>query len=154
AMSIGDRLVVMDHGRVQQIGRPQELYRHPVNRFVAGFIGRGNFLDGSPGPDGRHFVTRGGARIACATIDAGADTLLIRPESVVVSRGEGATGVNQFPARIEIATFQGSSFDLDLRLATGEIIAAEVPASAGADWSVSEGVTVEIDPIAAVGIRR
>src|ERR1700737_5451185 len=42
AMSIGDRLVVMDHGRVQQIGSPRALYRHPANRFVAGFIGRGN----------------------------------------------------------------------------------------------------------------
>src|SRR5262249_31048036 len=45
AMSIGDRLVVMNFGRVQQIGSPQTLYRHPCNRFVAGFIGRGNFLD-------------------------------------------------------------------------------------------------------------
>src|SRR5213594_3674097 len=39
AMTLGDRIVVMSNGRVQQIGRPQEVYRHPANLFVAGFIG-------------------------------------------------------------------------------------------------------------------
>lgn len=154
AMSIGDRLVVMNHGRVQQIGSPQALYRDPVNRFVAGFIGRGNFLEGMPGADRRTFTTRSGLAIACEMIDAGADMLLIRPESVVVLR-EAETGVNRFPARIEAAVFQGSSFDLDLRLATGDLIAAEVPAPAGSgrgDWAVDEAVMVRIEPAAAVGI--
>jgi putative spermidine/putrescine transport system ATP-binding protein len=152
AMSIGDRLVVMNHGRVQQIGTPQALYRHPANRFVAGFIGRGNFLAGAPGADGRSFVTGGGLTIACARLDPGADTLLIRPENMAV-RPAGATGVNCFPARIEAAVFQGSAFDLDLRSATGEIFEAQVPAAAGStDWSVGQEVTAEIDPSAAVGI--
>jgi ABC-type Fe3+/spermidine/putrescine transport system ATPase subunit len=152
AMSIGDRLVVMNHGRVQQIGTPQALYRHPANRFVAGFIGRGNFLDGSPGGDGRSFVTRGGLTIVCAPIDPGADTLLIRPENVAVRLGS-ATGVNCFAAVIEAAVFQGSAFDLDLRLTTGETLQAQVAAGSGAaDWSVGQAVTVEIDPVAAVGI--
>jgi len=152
AMSIGDRLVVMNHGRVQQIGTPQALYRHPANRFVAGFIGRGNFLAGAPGADGRSFVTGGGLTIACARLDPGADTLLIRPENMAV-RPAGATGVNCFPARIEAAVFQGSAFDLDLRAATGEILEAQVPAAAGStDWSVGQEVTAEIDPSAAVGI--
>ena len=153
AMSIGDRLVVMNHGRVQQIGSPQALYRHPANRFVAGFIGRGNFLDGAPGADGASFLTRGGLAIACAALDPGADTLLVRPENVAVRPG-GAAGINSFPARIEAAVFQGSSFDLDLRLATGETLAAQVPAGNGAtgDWAAGQEVTAEIDPAAAVGI--
>jgi putative spermidine/putrescine transport system ATP-binding protein len=152
AMSIGDRLVVMDHGRVQQIGSPQALYRHPANRFVAGFIGRGNFLAGAPAADGRSFVTRAGLTIACAPLDRGADTLLIRPENVAV-RPAGAIGVNCFAARVEAAVFQGSAFDLDLRLATGETIEAQVAAAtAAADWSVGQEVTAEIDPAAAVGI--
>jgi len=152
AMSIGDRLVVMNHGRVQQIGTPQALYRHPANRFVAGFIGRGNFLAGTPGADGHSFVTRGGLTIACARLDAGADTLLMRPENISVRAGS-ATGANCFAARIEAAVFQGSAFDLDLRLSTGETLEAQVPAATGAaDWSVGQEVTAEIDPVAAVGI--
>jgi putative spermidine/putrescine transport system ATP-binding protein len=152
AMSIGDRLVVMDHGRVQQIGSPQALYRHPANRFVAGFIGRGNFLAGAPAADGQSFVTRGGLAIACARLDSGADTLLIRPENVAV-RPAGTTGVNCFSARVEAAVFQGSAFDLDLRLATGETLEAQVAAAtAASDWSVGQEVTARIDPNAAVGI--
>src|SRR5262249_37085468 len=151
-MSIGDRLVVMNHGRVQQIGTPQALYRHPANRFVAGFIGRGNFLAGAPGADGRSFVTQGGGTIACAQLDPGADTLLIRPDDFPVRVGSAA-GINCFPARIEAAVFQGSAFALDLRLSTGEVLAAQVPAATGtADWRVGEEVTAEIDPNAAVGI--
>jgi ABC-type Fe3+/spermidine/putrescine transport system ATPase subunit len=149
AMSIGDRLVVMNHGRVQQIGSPRALYRHPANRFVAGFIGRGNFLDGAPGADGKSFVTRAGLTIACAPIDVGADTLLVRPEDVGVRPGSVA-GVNCFAARIEAAVFQGSSFDLDLRLATGETLEAQVPA--GTDWAAGQEVTAAIEPAAAVGI--
>jgi len=151
AMSIGDRLVVMNHGRVQQIGSPQALYRHPANRFVAGFIGRGNFLDGTPGADGTGFTTRAGLVIACAAIDPGADTLLVRPESVAVRPGR-ADGVNAFPARVEAAVFQGAAFDLDLRLATGETLAAEVPAGNAADWAAGQEVTAVVDPAAAVGI--
>jgi putative spermidine/putrescine transport system ATP-binding protein len=152
AMSLGDRLVVMDHGRVQQIGTPQALYRHPANRFVAGFIGRGNFLAGAPAVDGRSFVTRGGLTIACARLDPGADTLLIRPENISVRAGSAA-GANCLPARIEAVVFQGSAFDLDLRLATGETLEAQAPAAAGAsDWTVGQEVTAEINPEAAVGI--
>lgn len=49
AMTLGDRIVVLADGRIQQVGKPIELYRAPVNRFVAGFIGtpRMNFVDGS-----------------------------------------------------------------------------------------------------------
>jgi putative spermidine/putrescine transport system ATP-binding protein len=150
AMSIGDRLVVMNHGRVQQIGAPQALYRQPANRFVAGFIGRGNFLDGARGADGHSFVTRGGLTIVCAPIDPGADTLLIRPENIAVRVGSVA-GVNCFPARIEAAVFQGSAFDLDLRLATGEMLEAQAAAGTG-DWMVGQEATAQIDPAAAVGI--
>ena len=48
AMTMGDRIVAMREGRIQQIGSPIDLYRHPVNRFVAGFIGSPsmNFLEG------------------------------------------------------------------------------------------------------------
>src|SRR5262249_38502591 len=48
AMSLGDRVVVLDRGAVQQVGKPEEVYRRPVNRFVAGFFRRApvNFFDG------------------------------------------------------------------------------------------------------------
>jgi ABC-type sugar transport system ATPase subunit len=63
AMTLGDRIVVLADGRIQQIGRPIELYRSPVNRFVAGFIGTPpmNFVEGSLREDGAQilFVAEG-----------------------------------------------------------------------------------------------
>jgi sulfate transport system ATP-binding protein len=47
AMDVADRVVVMDHGRVQQIGSPRELYEHPANAFVMSFVGPVNHLDGA-----------------------------------------------------------------------------------------------------------
>jgi sulfate transport system ATP-binding protein len=47
AMEVADRVVVMDHGRVQQVGSPRELYEHPANAFVMSFVGPVNHLDGS-----------------------------------------------------------------------------------------------------------
>ena len=46
AMTLSDRVVIMHEGKIQQIGTPQEIYAHPVNRFVADFIGKANFLEG------------------------------------------------------------------------------------------------------------
>lgn len=45
AMTLSDRVVIMHQGRIQQIGSPKDIYAHPVNRFVAGFIGKANFLE-------------------------------------------------------------------------------------------------------------
>jgi iron(III) transport system ATP-binding protein len=46
ALSIADRMVVLNKGHIQQLGTPEDIYRHPLNRFVAEFIGESNFIDG------------------------------------------------------------------------------------------------------------
>lgn len=45
AMTLSDRVVIMKDGKIQQIGSPREIYAHPENKFIAGFIGRANFID-------------------------------------------------------------------------------------------------------------
>ncbi len=93
AMTLGDRIVVMNQGRVQQVGTPLEVYDHPANRFVAGFIGAPemNFLDGELTTDSN------GASFCCAGVElplpanrilraaSGKAVLGIRPEHVVLS---------------------------------------------------------------------
>jgi putative spermidine/putrescine transport system ATP-binding protein len=146
---------VMNAGRVQQVGTPQELYRQPANRFVASFVGRGNFLSGRPAADLKSFVAASGVTIACHRLQGNDDTLLVRPENVVVRR-DRAEGANAFEAVIEAATFLGSAFELHLRLAGGDLLAADVPGSraAGAtDWAAGDSVTAIIDPGAAIGLR-
>jgi iron(III) transport system ATP-binding protein len=91
AMSISDEVVIMNAGAVEQRGTPREIYAHPANRFVAGFIGKANFvaatvLDAAT-------VDVAGNRIAVAAMAAsrvGAEvTLVIRPEAVGLSRETG-----------------------------------------------------------------
>lgn len=92
AMTLGDRIVVMNQGRVQQVGTPLEVYDHPANRFVAGFIGAPemNFIEGELATDAQGLFFRGpgihmplpAQRLLRAA--AGKAVLGIRPEHVVL----------------------------------------------------------------------
>jgi ABC-type Fe3+/spermidine/putrescine transport system ATPase subunit len=97
ALSLSDRLVVLDGGRVQQAGPPDETYRRPLTRFVAGFLGTANFLDGVLERDGARWAIRlpGGVRAPCGPGDAAPGTRvcgLVRPERVRLGPG-GQAGV-------------------------------------------------------------
>ena len=97
AMTLGDRIVVLNDCRIEQIGTPMEVYTYPATRFVAGFIGSPamNFLKAEISASGDNAVaTLGdGSRIALtlAAPEAGRYELGIRPEAVRVSAGEGDT---------------------------------------------------------------
>ena len=95
AMTMGDRVVVLRDGRLQQIGTPTELYERPVNTFVAGFIGSPsiNLLDGVPVRDGRAVVT-GSLQIPLAAAGTGLSsvTVGVRPEGVDVAGDDPAAG--------------------------------------------------------------
>ncbi|TDL83504.1 sn-glycerol-3-phosphate ABC transporter ATP-binding protein UgpC [Palleronia sediminis] len=92
AMTLADRIVVLRDGRIEQVGTPLELYHHPENRFVAGFIGspRMNFLPAAR--DGQGHVTAAGSRPLDLPVEPGSDVveLGIRPEHVgLCAAGEG-----------------------------------------------------------------
>jgi multiple sugar transport system ATP-binding protein len=100
AMTLGDRVVVLDRGRVKQAGRPLDLYERPANRFVAGFLGWPpmNFLDGRLlRRDGGLALAVGGRELPLpaetfgprSVYNEGDVTAGIRPESVRVGEGDG-----------------------------------------------------------------
>jgi ABC-type sugar transport system ATPase subunit len=100
AMTLGDRIVVLANGRIQQVGRPIDLYRQPLNRFVAGFIGTPpmNFIEGSleSANGSAAFVAESvrvellGERMASVSE---AKTMGIRPEDLTIVRtGAGTSG--------------------------------------------------------------
>ncbi|MBZ9991038.1 sn-glycerol-3-phosphate ABC transporter ATP-binding protein UgpC [Mesorhizobium sp. BH1-1-5] len=100
AMTMADRIVVMDRGRIQQVGQPLELYDRPANKFVAGFIGSPSmsFVSGAlKTADSRSwFETSSGGRLALAGKAApGSDTVEIgiRPEHFVVGAGDDAIAI-------------------------------------------------------------
>jgi multiple sugar transport system ATP-binding protein len=145
AMTLGDRIVVMAAGRVQQIAAPLDLYRHPRNRFVGTFIGSpsmtvlpGHVAGGAP-PEFR--TTSGalafplaGALAARLAPYAGRAVLLgIRPEAVALARGPGRGGPTApLSARVDAIELLGSEALVTVRAAdvelTARIDAQDLPA--------------------------
>ena len=118
ALTMADRLVVMDRGRVRQIGTAEALYERPADAFVAGFIGRCNLLRGALDGPGR-FRARGGAALPCAPGAAPPDAVLaLRPERVSVE-----TGGEGLPARLLAVTYLGAQTEYHLDLGGTKLLA-------------------------------
>ncbi|MBL8589413.1 MAG: ABC transporter ATP-binding protein, partial [Methylobacteriaceae bacterium] len=114
AMALSDRIVVMNRGRVEQIGAPDHVYSHPATAFVAGFLGRTNVLAAQG--DGAGRVEVDGFAIGLAA-PQGRLALAVRPERLALA-GEGAAG---FPARVTGRVFQGSHWLLAAESAAGPV---------------------------------
>jgi multiple sugar transport system ATP-binding protein len=133
AMTLGDRIVVLDHGQVQQVGTPMELYERPRNVFVAGFIGSPamNFVPGvlERRDDDVQFRTRTGALSLPLRGDwnrdrapDGRDVLLgIRPEDIGIADGGPLTG------RVEMLEPLGSELVLEVRVGEHELTIRSAP---------------------------
>ncbi|MGE0717156.1 MAG: ABC transporter ATP-binding protein [Alphaproteobacteria bacterium] len=95
ALSLSDRVIVLDHGRMQQVGTPDEVYRRPANRFVAGFLGLANLLEGTIEADGGLRLPDG-QKVACAPRGRAPGSRVaatVRPERVRLLPPDAADGV-------------------------------------------------------------
>ena len=117
AMTLGDRIVIMKDGFIQQIGTPQEVFDHPANLFVAGFIGmpQMNFFDAKLLCEGgKYFVSVGGCKVELSSdkqknlaekkVSAQAMTLGVRPSHMVLAKQPG----NTLAAKVEVSEMMGS----------------------------------------------
>ena len=122
AMTMSDRIVILNDCRIEQIGTPMEVYTRPASRFVAGFIGSPsmNFLKGSY-KDGA-MTLRDGSRIAARVAVPEADTyeLGIRPEAVKVCEGEGDT-----KGHVKVVEHLGERTLVHVHLSDGSAIVAQ-----------------------------
>ena len=113
ALSLSDRIAVLNKGRLEQTGTPEELYIRPRTRFVAGFLGAVNWYRG----------------------------VGIRPELTRISRGLPVNGMQTVAGVVDHATFLGDCFHVHTRISTGETLIAEVPRQAG-EYRSGEAVHV------------
>ncbi|GAA4031765.1 putative 2-aminoethylphosphonate ABC transporter ATP-binding protein [Actimicrobium antarcticum] len=109
ALSMADRIVVMNSGRIQQIGTPQEIYRAPCNDFVADFIGRGNLLEATSQAQGNFLFGKVRLRCASAAVDVAAPRFYVRPEDIGL-HAITDTPENSFTATVSKSEFMGSSY--------------------------------------------
>ncbi len=110
ALTMADRIVVMNHGVIDQVGTPMEIYREPSTAFVADFVGSMNFLNGMVVAPDR--VRVAGAELVCpdgalSLAQGSAVQVCLRPEDVAI-RGVAAGQDNVLPARIRELEFLGS----------------------------------------------
>jgi len=107
ALSISDRVAVMNSGRVEQVGTPEEVYREPASRFVAEFVGDNNVLDGTASPleTKGSSVSVGSASFEVAEAATGTVAIGLRPESL--SFGSGG---NELAVTVERAEFLGDAY--------------------------------------------
>jgi spermidine/putrescine transport system ATP-binding protein len=133
ALTMSDRIAVMNEGRVEQIGSPEEIYHEPDTEFVAGFIGMANLLPASiERRDGELLVARiPGDRVVRAPAVEGLDPggramLMIRPERMHLRIDEPPAGTASVPAEVVDLVFQGPIVRFDLRALDGSPLVAHV----------------------------
>jgi ABC-type Fe3+/spermidine/putrescine transport system ATPase subunit len=145
AMSMADRIAVMNDGRIEQLGTPEEVYRRPASRFVADFIGDSNFfaamLDGSVArlADGSRMPCRGGG---------GPATVMVRPEAIRLGGGDPSLS-----GRVVQTSFLGKHVRVAVETAASEapvIIALHDPsalpdvgATVALSWSAEDAAVLE-----------
>lgn len=116
AMSISDRIVVMNRGRIEQQGSPRELYSRPRNRFVADFIGKANFLPAQITGPGQALVA--GKVLAVPELEAGRNSkeivLSVRPESLALSPATEGTTEGTFRGKLARTTFLGNLVEYEV----------------------------------------
>ncbi len=140
ALTMSDRIAVMSGGRIQQIASPRELYDHPANRFVAGFIGESNFLDATC-EQGKLVLPQASAPLPVTHAD-GPVTLMVRPEHVVLgdAPGEALT----VPAKVDQLVYFGTDTHVHLALTDGSKLVARVQNALRGGAPCGEGDTISI----------
>jgi putative spermidine/putrescine transport system ATP-binding protein len=148
ALTMSDRIAVVNHGRIMQLATPQQLYDQPANRFVADFIGDSTFLPVKRQGD-RVLFGDTTLKLAHVVPDAKSLLLMIRPERLRLAADAVNLAANTFGATVSELVYQGDSFLLYARLPDGSEISLR---GAVRDGTVSrlpkigDFVTLALDP--------
>ena len=141
ALSMSNRVAIMNKGRIEQIGTPEDLYYAPTNEFVASFVGKSNLLNVDVGKDDGAFQSALGDfmfKLPQART-AGAAKLVVRCESIRVSCNKIQNGAVGLPAVVENVLFLGTGLEVSLDC-NGTRLLALVPAHRDRDLSVGDAV--------------
>ncbi len=112
AMTMSDRIIVINRGVIQQVGTPQEIYRRPSNQFVTDFVGKVDFLKGQAG-DGLIKLDSSGQSLAYSGPHTGEVVVAIRPENVKIADGSAS---NVLTAKLIGKYYLGDTTDFRVEL--------------------------------------
>jgi spermidine/putrescine transport system ATP-binding protein len=157
ALALSDRIAVLSHGRIEQIGTPGDIYERPATAFVAEFIGSSNMLRArivERSGERTIVATEAGLRLCCCAQangslgDSDVVSVLLRPERIHVEMpgGAAAPGQNRVSACIADVTYLGEDLHLNLDLAGGDRLRASLKnAAAARGWVPAQRVELVID---------
>jgi putative spermidine/putrescine transport system ATP-binding protein/putrescine transport system ATP-binding protein len=157
AMSLGERIFVMNRGAIMQSGRPDDVYWRPATRFVADFMGRTNWIHGSisnASGTSRKFRSESGWEFAVASTGglSGAAEVCVRPESVEISSGAAAAGA--MPGRVADVVTLGAFRHVVLDLASGDRIISACPNRPDIAFARGQEISISFSPEACVLFER
>jgi len=118
ALSMSDRIAIMNRGRIVQVGSPEELYNHPATAFAADFLGKSNFIDATISARKGELLTLAAGALSLRQVTGNpllspgdGVTIALRPERIAIApRGDDAG--NRLPARIARVTYFGSEVEV------------------------------------------
>ena len=171
ALALSDRIAVLSHGRIEQIGTPGDIYERPATIFVAEFIGSSNLIAARIVEDGAGNAcveTAAGLRLYCGPDADGNGTaggaevwVLIRPERIGVRAPGSGTGPgiefepNRFPAQIREVIYLGEDLHLSLDIGGGQTVRAALKNTGAARaFAVAQPVEIVVDPADLRLLRR
>ncbi len=152
ALSMSDRIAVMNRGRVDQVGTPRDVYESPTTVFVADFLGIANMMSveaAGPAEDGCEVRLGEFTLRACGgdTSVRGAANVVVRPERVEVRPHQAERPENCLPGLVDQTVYVGSSLQLMVRLASGAVIQATISnLGAAPEHNQGDPVLVHLPP--------
>ncbi len=148
AMTMSDRIVVMNAGVVQQVGKPYDVYTHPANKMVADFIGLVNFLPAEVKED-RIFVK--GTQVSfpnTAGLPQGEAVLGVRPENITLSKTGG-----MLQGQVKHRFYMGDA--VDYRIQVGEqVLRVITHGSSYHQWADGETIYLDLDAVIPLGNEK
>jgi spermidine/putrescine transport system ATP-binding protein len=132
ALTMSDRIAVMNEGRIVQVGDPRQIYEEPATAYVADFLGVSNLMEARASgraSNGGSAVSIGDVAMTAARGEIGASgpvKLVIRPERARIEE-QGSTGPNRIPAMVDRTVYVGSTMQVIVRLPQGQVVQVLVP---------------------------
>ena len=143
ALTISDRIIVMNHGEIVQSGSPREVFEHPKSQFVADFTAVRNFFEGTAAEGA--FTTKLGEVLRLPAGCEGKPSVIgIRPHNILFEPESGQRVGNRLPVKVKIATFVGNLYEVHLETGGGHEILAELPVTEAREEWITKGNAVTI----------
>jgi iron(III) transport system ATP-binding protein len=148
ANATADRMAVLDQGRIQQIGAPLDLYDRPANRFVAGFLGAANLIDGTIEREGGQAVFRTPALSLALTGNpqVGAACLAFRPQSATLADAAMTSAPSALPGQVASREFLGTLVRYHVAIGPHRILVDALHQPGARVFDVGEAVALQLDP--------